>query len=83
VGARRGGPRAGGTRAPSLAAQLDRIERDGGDGVLRLPDDRTLPVSHLDRIVFRDPRLTKGDLLRYYVRMAESWCRRWRGADSC
>jgi bifunctional non-homologous end joining protein LigD len=70
--ARHGGPRAGGTRAPSLAAQLDRIEREGGDGVLRFPDDRTLPVSHLDRVVFPDPGLTKGDLLRYYVRIADA-----------
>jgi bifunctional non-homologous end joining protein LigD len=56
---------------PSLLAQLDRIEREGGDGGLRFPDGRTLPVSHLDRVVFPDPGVTKGALLRYYVRMAE------------
>jgi bifunctional non-homologous end joining protein LigD len=59
-------------RTPSLLAQLDRIEREGGDGVLRFPDDRTLPVSHLDRLVFPEPALTKGALLRYYVRMADA-----------
>ena len=69
--ARDAGPEVGNSRARSLHAQLDRIEREGGDGVLRFPDGRTLPVSHLDRIVFRDERLTKGDLLRYYVRMAD------------
>jgi bifunctional non-homologous end joining protein LigD len=64
-------PAARGTGGPSLRAQLDHITREGGDGVLRFPGDRTLPVSHLDRVVFPDAGLTKGDLMRYYVRMAE------------
>lgn len=40
--------------------------------MLRLPDDRTLPVSNLDRAVWPDEGITKGDLLRYYVRAARA-----------
>ncbi len=56
--------------APSLLAQLRQAERAGGDGALRLPDGRSLPVTHLDRVVFPETGLTKGALLRYYVRAA-------------
>jgi bifunctional non-homologous end joining protein LigD len=40
--------------------------------VLHFEDGRTLPVSHLDRIVWPDAGITKGELLRYYVRIARA-----------
>lgn len=54
----------------SLLAQLRRLERHGGDGVLAFPDGRTLPVTHLGRLVDPAHALTKGDLLRHYLRVA-------------
>ena len=63
--------RSSGTRAPSLLQQIRRIEREGGDGALRFPDGRTLPVRHLQRLVFPKAGVTKGALMAYYVRMAE------------
>jgi bifunctional non-homologous end joining protein LigD len=56
---------------PSLLVQLRQVERSGGDGVLRFPDGRTLPVTHLDRPVWRDLGITKGDLLAYYLQIAD------------
>lgn len=60
-----------------LLAQIDAIEDAGGDGVLELPGGDRLEVSNL-RKIFWPPRrgsgqasaLTKGDLLRHYVRVA-------------
>jgi bifunctional non-homologous end joining protein LigD len=40
--------------------------------VLRFEDGRTLPVSHLGRPVWPDAGITKGDLMRYYVRIART-----------
>ena len=57
--------------APSLLAQLRQAERSGGDGALRFQDGRTLPVTHLDRPVWRDLGITKGDLLAHYLELAD------------
>ncbi len=70
----RGAPRAA-RGAGALLDQLTAIEHDaGGAGDLAVGDATTLKVSHLDKVFFpktRDARAyTKGDLLRYYVRMA-------------
>lgn len=65
--ARRG---AGADPYAALVAQLDRIERDGGDGDLRLPDDVTLHVTSLDKVYFPGPGYTKGDVMRFYARLA-------------
>jgi bifunctional non-homologous end joining protein LigD len=54
----------------SVVAQLESIERDGGDGVVVFDDGRTLSVSSLDKLFFPKARLTKGDLMRYYSRVA-------------
>ncbi|MGZ8469565.1 MAG: DNA polymerase domain-containing protein [Gemmatirosa sp.] len=40
--------------------------------MLRFEDGRTLPVSNLDRVVWPELGITKGDLLRYYVRAART-----------
>jgi bifunctional non-homologous end joining protein LigD len=68
--------RAAATRtAPAAAyddvvAQLERIEAGGGDGTLRLPDGAALDVTSLGRVVFPEGGFTKGELLRYYARVA-------------
>ena len=53
-----------------VVAQLERIEREGGDGTVRLGGGRTLELSSLDKVFFPEPGYTKGDLLRYYARVA-------------
>ena len=53
-----------------LVADLESIETRGGTGVLTFPDGFRLTVSHLDQIVWPTLRITKGALLRYYVRIA-------------
>jgi len=49
--------------------QLNEIEHRGGAGVV-IVDDTELSVSNLDKIYFPASRHTKGDLLRYYARVA-------------
>lgn len=56
--------------ARDVVAQLARIERAGGDGELDLGRGRSLHVSSLDKPYFPEAGLTKGDLMRYYARVA-------------
>ena len=56
--------------AESLTAQLDDLEKRKKDGKLRLPDGDTLDVTNLQKIFWPGPKYTKGDLIRYYARMA-------------
>jgi len=53
-----------------LLADLTAIEASKRDGVLTLPDGSTLTVSNLHKIFWPTQQLTKGDLFRYYVRVA-------------
>ncbi|HVX39946.1 MAG TPA: DNA ligase D [Gemmatimonadaceae bacterium] len=53
----------------ALVDALNEIERNGGAGALEFPQGR-LEVSNLDKIFFPETRQTKGDLMRYYVRVA-------------
>jgi bifunctional non-homologous end joining protein LigD len=48
---------------------LEDIERDGGQGVLDLPDGE-LDVSNLDKVFFPQTKHTKGDVMRFYARVA-------------
>ena len=57
-------------QAADVEAQLRRIERDGGDGILQLGGGATLAVSSLDRVYFPAEEITKGALMRYYARLA-------------
>ena len=68
--------KAGKSKAPKsreTAALLDRlreIEDKGGDAVLDLPGGDRIQVTNLDKVFFPDTGHTKGDLMRYYVRVA-------------
>jgi bifunctional non-homologous end joining protein LigD len=53
-----------------LFAQIDAIQERGGSGVLELPGGDTIEVSNLGKMFWPKMKLTKGDLLRHYVRVA-------------
>lgn len=57
-------------REANLLEGLADLEARGADGVLELADGQTLEVTNLGKIFWPGPKLTKGDLLRYYVRVA-------------
>ena len=56
--------------AGALLDQLRAIEASRRDGVLALPDGQKLSVSNLHKVFWPKQKLTKGDLLRYYVEAA-------------
>ena len=58
------------TSAASVIEQLERIEADGGDGVLEFGRGRTLDVSSLRKPFFGARGKTKGDLFRYYAKVS-------------
>jgi bifunctional non-homologous end joining protein LigD len=55
----------------SLLEQLAAIEEKGGDGSLDFGGGKTLKVSNLDKIFFPKEKFTKGDVMRYYTRIAD------------
>jgi bifunctional non-homologous end joining protein LigD len=57
-----------GTR--EVVDQLSALESARKDGVLTLPDGDTLKVTNLHKVFWPKQKLTKGDLLRYYARVA-------------
>lgn len=59
-----------GDATATVVRQLTAIERAGGDGTLDLDDGVQLRVSSLDKPFFPKAGVTKGDLMRYYVRVA-------------
>jgi len=70
-------PRRSSRRAPSRAASntsiistLDAITHDTGTGRIDFAPGRSLEVSHLDKVFFPDDGVTKGDVMRYYARVA-------------
>lgn len=52
------------------AAQLGALLHEGGSGEISLPGRVSLHVSSLDKVWFPKARLTKGDVMRYYARVA-------------
>ena len=64
------GRRSTGDSAGSVEAQLEAIERDGGDGDVMLGRGVQLHVSSLGKVYFPDAGVTKGDLMRYYAHIA-------------
>lgn len=67
---------AGKSKAPksretsALLDQLTEIEKKGGEALLDLPGGDRIQVTNLNKIFFPDTGHTKGDLMRYYVRVA-------------
>jgi bifunctional non-homologous end joining protein LigD len=55
----------------SLLEQLTTIEEKGGDGSLDFGSGKTLKISNLDKIFFPKQKFTKGDVMRYYTRIAD------------
>jgi bifunctional non-homologous end joining protein LigD len=55
----------------ALLKQLTAIEEKGGDGSLDFGRGQTLKVSNLDKIFFPKEKHTKGDVMRYYTRIAD------------
>ncbi len=55
----------------SLIAQLTAFERAGGDSKLDFGRGKTLKVSNLDKVFFPKEKYTKGDVMRYYARVAD------------
>src|SRR4029078_6399462 len=60
----------GQTKESALIDELNAIEHGAGSGVLHLPDGLTLDVSNLRKVFWPKLKITKGDLMRYYVRVA-------------
>jgi bifunctional non-homologous end joining protein LigD len=58
------------TALAKLIDQLDAIQEGSGSGVLELPGGERLEVTNLRKPFWPKLKLTKGDLLRHYVRMA-------------
>ena len=54
-----------------IMRQLSAVEEGGGDGTLDFGHGKTLKVSNLDKIFFPKKKYTKGDVMRYYVRIAD------------
>jgi len=55
----------------SVLEQLTAIEKRGGGGTLDFGSGKKLSVSNLDKIFFPKDRYTKGDVMRYYARIAD------------
>ena len=63
-------PRTRASPSESIEQQLVEIERAGGDGELIFPAGDTLRVSSLGKVYFPRDGVTKGDVMRYYARIA-------------
>ena len=66
-------PEQPGARSPdprTLIEQLTTLEEARQDGVLELRDGERLKVTNLHKLFWPKQKLTKGDLFRYYVRVA-------------
>ena len=59
-----------GARRSALVQALGELEAEGRDGRLDLGDGRGVSVTNLKKVFWPAPRLTKGDLFRYYVTVA-------------
>jgi bifunctional non-homologous end joining protein LigD len=65
------GPARGKVDTASLLEQLTALEEKGGDGSLEFGGGKKLKVSNLDKVFFPKERYTKGDVMRYYTRIAD------------
>jgi bifunctional non-homologous end joining protein LigD len=55
----------------AIMGQLSAIEKAGGAGTLDFGGRKTLKISNLDKIFFPKEKYTKGDVMRYYTRIAD------------
>ena len=55
--------------AERVARRLEEIEHGDGSGLLELPS-ATLELSNLDKVFFPQTKHTKGDVMRFYTRVA-------------
>src|SRR6266480_2200730 len=54
----------------SVIGELEAIEKARGEGTLDFGRGKTLKVSNLDKVFFPKEKYTKGDVMRYYARIA-------------
>ena len=54
----------------NLLAQIDDVADRGGSGALELPGSQRLDVTNLGKVFWPELKLTKGDLIRHYVRVS-------------
>jgi bifunctional non-homologous end joining protein LigD len=57
-------------KAGSVEQQLESIQHDGGDGEVEIKRGVSLHVSSLGKVYFPGDGYTKGDVMRYYARVA-------------
>ena len=50
-----------------ITAELQEIEDGTGDGTIQLARDSSLKVSSLSKVLFPKPKVTKGEVMRYYA----------------
>ena len=55
----------------SIVSQLKAIEEARGDGTVDFGAGKKLKVSNLDKVFFPKEKITKGDVMRYYARIAD------------
>ena len=63
-------PQTGRGRLEGVISQLQTLEDSRKDGAIELPDGGQLGVTNLWKVFWPEPKFTKGDLLRYYARVA-------------
>ena len=54
----------------NIIDQLNELQAQKKDGVIQLPDGQTVRVTNLSKLFWHKLKITKGDLLRYYVEVA-------------
>ena len=55
----------------AVVEQLKAIEKKGGDATLEVDRGKSLKVSNLDKVFFPGEGFTKGDVMRFYARIAD------------
>jgi bifunctional non-homologous end joining protein LigD len=58
------------TDLAALLSRLEELEKGRGAGIVTLPGGERLEVSNLGKVFWPEGRVTKGELLRHYVRVA-------------
>lgn len=54
----------------AVIAQIQALEDVRRDGAIQLPDGQRLDVTNLGKVFWPGPKITKGELLRYYARVS-------------